>query len=486
VASVKVYDELYADGAWRTASSAQTVEVISPSTESVVGRVPDADERDVGVAVAAARKAFDEGPWPRLPMAERADLLMRAATALRDDLDEIARTVTTEMGAPISASLVASPGALTRAEFFIETARAEPLWDVRHGSRTAVVFREPVGVVGAIGSSNGPFSMALLKLIPSLVVGCTVVYKPAAETPLDIYLIARAFDSAGLPPGVFNFVTGGRDTGRHLVQHPGLDKVSFTGSTAAGREIGRACGELIRPVQLELGGKSAAIVLHDADIDAVLAAMAVGGFANSGQMCAAFSRVLVSRNRYKEVVDGLCDVARSFRVGDPFDPTMTMGPVVSERQWKRVQGYVAAGVAQGARLLVGGRRPADLERGWYLEPTVFGEADNTMRISREEIFGPVVTVIAFDTVEDAVRIANDSEFGLHGGVFTADDDAALSIARSIRTGTFSVNDWVYNIEAPFGGVKNSGIGRDTGREALLSYLAQKTVNIPAAMVERFV
>jgi aldehyde dehydrogenase (NAD+) len=336
-------------------------------------------------------------------------------------------------------------------------------------------------VVASIAPWNGPFAMAIAKIIPPLVAGCTVVFKPAPETPLDVFLIAEALERAGLPAGVFNLITGGREAGKQLVAHPSIDKVSFTGSTAAGRQIGKECGGSFKRMQLELGGKSAAIIAEDADIGTTMEGLAIGGFFNSGQVCAAFSRVLVPRSRYDEFVGALCATAESFVVGDPVDPQTTMGPLVSERQRARVESYIARGKAEGATLLTGGGRPDGLEKGWFVQPTVFGEVSNQMSIAREEIFGPVVVVIAYDTLDEAIALANDSDYGLHGAIFTASDETAYKVASRIHTGTVSVNKFMYNIEAPFGGVKCSGVGRDTGREAVEAYFELKTVNITPSM-----
>jgi acyl-CoA reductase-like NAD-dependent aldehyde dehydrogenase len=300
-----------------------------------------------------------------------------------------------------------------------------------------------------------------------------------------VYLIVEAFNAAGLPGGVLNLVTGDRQTGDALVRHSGVDKVSFTGSTAAGRQIGEICGGEFKRVTLELGGKSAAIVLEDADLASALPGIAAGSFFNTGQVCASYSRVLAPRSRYDEVVGAVSAAAQSFVLGDPFEPATTMGPLVAERQRERVESYIAAGKSEGARIVTGGRRPADLSHGWYVEPTVFADADNSMRISREEIFGPVVAVIPYEGESEAIDIANDSPYGLHGAVFTEDDDAALRVAGAIRTGTFSINSFTYNVEAPFGGVKCSGVGRDTGREALESFIELKTVNLTSTTVGRF-
>jgi acyl-CoA reductase-like NAD-dependent aldehyde dehydrogenase/uncharacterized OB-fold protein len=480
-----VRDALFIGGEWRQPVSPAVVEVVSPSTEDVIGSAPDAGEADVNAAVAAARRALDAGDWRNRPMAERIALIEQALILLKPRSDEIARLITSEMGAPISVTTQLVPGALWAARYFMGVAAELPVTEIRRGMNTAAVLREPVGVVASIAPWNGPFNLAMAKIVPALLAGCSVVFKPAPETPLDVYHLVEALAEAGLPAGVLNLVTGGRETGEALVAHPDVDKVSFTGSTAAGHKIGAVCGEAFKRVQLELGGKSAAIILDDADLPTTMAGLAMGSFFNSGQVCAAYSRVLAPRSRYDEVVDALCATASSFVVGDPFDPATTMGPLVAQRQRDRVEGYLAIGAEEGARIGCGGGRPAGLPKGWYVEPTVFVDVDPKMRIAQEEIFGPVVAVIPHDGVDDAIRIANDSAYGLHGAVFTTDEEAALRVARRVRTGTFSVNSFVYNIEAPFGGVKESGVGRDTGREGLEAYFELKTVNIPPTMERLF-
>jgi aldehyde dehydrogenase (NAD+) len=475
---------LFIGGEWRKPASDDVIEVVSPSTEEVAGTAPAAGAADVDAAVQAARSALEGGQWRETSVDERVAVIERALQLLEPKSAEIAELVTTEMGAPISVTEQLVPGALWAARYFAGVAQSEPLVELRPGVNTAAVLREPVGVVASIAPWNGPFNLAMAKIVPPLLAGCSVVFKPAPETPLDVYYLVDALAEAGLPAGVLNLVTGGRETGEALVAHPGVDKVSFTGSTAAGRQIGAVCGESFKRMQLELGGKSAAIILDDADIQTTMAGLAMGSFFNSGQICAAYSRVLAPRSRYSEVVDALCATAESFVLGDPFDRATTMGPLVAKRQRDRVEGYIAAGQEEGAKIATGGNRPAHLDRGWYVEPTVFVEVDNKMRIAQEEIFGPVVAVIPHDGPDDAVRIANDSPYGLHGAVFTADEETALRVARQVRTGTFSVNNFVYNIEAPFGGVKASGVGRDTGREGYESFLELKTVNITPSM-ERF-
>jgi aldehyde dehydrogenase (NAD+) len=483
---VTVRDELLIDGEWRKPASSVRIPVVSPSTDEVIGEAPDANADDVDAAVRAARRSFDEGVWRTKTPAERADVLERALGLIEPKLDEIGRLVTAEMGLPTSIAGMQIPGALAVGKFFLDVAREAPLSEVRQTMYgPAAVVKEPVGVVASIAPWNGPFNMAISKIWPALVSGCSVVYKPAPETPLDGFFIAEALHEAGVPAGVFNYLTGDRDAGRALVAHPGVDKVSFTGSTAAGRQIGQEAGGSFKRLQLELGGKSAAIILEDADLETTMAGLAMGSFFNTGQVCAAYSRVLVPASRHDEVVAALVATAESFVVGDPMDPATTMGPLVSKRQQERVLGYIEAGKAEGATIATGGGIPAGLEKGAYIQPTVFTNVTNDMRIAREEIFGPTPSVIKYETLDEAVAIANDSDYGLHGAVFTADPQRAADVARRVRTGTFSVNSFKYNTEAPFGGYKCSGIGRDTGPEALQSYYELKTVNLTEDMTSLF-
>lgn len=483
---MNVHEELLVGGEWRKPTSEARIDVVSPSTEEVIGQVPDAGTEDVDMAVCAARSAFDQGVWRAMSVTERADVLEQALRLLGSRIDEIARLVTSEMGLPTSIAGVQIPGALDTGRYFLHVAQGDPVSELRQTQMcTAAVVKEPVGVVASIAPWNGPFNLAISKIIPALVTGCSVVYKPAPETPLDAFFIAEALSKAGVPAGVFNLITGGRQTGATLVAHPGIDKVSFTGSTAAGRDIGRQCGGNFKRLQLELGGKSAAIVLDDADIATTMTGLAMGCFFNTGQVCAAFSRVLLPASRYDEFTAALVATAESFVVGDPFDPATTMGPLVSARQRNRVQSYLDAGRDEGAVIATGGGTPPGLEKGFYIQPTVFTGVDNSMRIAREEIFGPVASVLRYDSLDEAIAIANDSDYGLHGGVFTADPQRAAEVARRVRTGTFSVNAFVYNSEAPFGGVKNSGIGRDTGPEAVQAYYELKTINLDAPTAALF-
>ena len=442
-------------------------------------------------AVAAARRAFDEGPWPRTTPAERIAVIERFSALYAARLVEMADLITLEMGAPTSFSQLAqSPAPWMQIEAFLAIAREFAWESTRAGALGApvVVRHEPVGVVAAIPPWNVPQFTTLSKVVPALLAGCTVVVKPAPETPLDAYLMAELLQEAGVPDGVVNVVAAGREVGEHLVAHPGVDKVAFTGSTAAGRRIGAVCGEHLKRCSLELGGKSAAIVLEDADLDATIEGLRFIGLMNSGQACVAQTRILVPRRREAEIVDALAEAVAAMPVGDPRDPATEIGPMVARRQQERVEGYIALGAQEGARAVVGGTgRPAGLDRGWYVRPTVFAGVDNRMRIAQEEIFGPVLSVIAYEGVEDAVRIANDSAYGLAGTVWTTDVAAGLEVARGVRTGTYGVNTYTMDFAAPFGGFKASGIGREFGPEGLAQYCEAKSIyTAPEALVDGLV
>jgi betaine-aldehyde dehydrogenase len=365
---------------------------------------------------------------------------------------------------------------------FLQIAKDFDWEETRAGAFGDVIVRhEPVGVVAAVVPWNVPQFVTMSKLAPALLAGCSIVIKPAPETPLDAYVMADALDEAGIPKGVVSIVAAGREVGEHLVRHPDVDKVAFTGSTAAGRRIAAICGEQLKRVSLELGGKSAAIVLDDADLEQTVAGLRFASLMNSGQACVAQARILASRSRYDEVVDAVAGMVKSMRVGDPSDAETEIGPLVAQRQQERVEKYIALGQEEGARVVVGGNgRPAGLERGWYVQPTVFAGATNDMRIAREEIFGPVLSVIPYADADDAVRIANDSEYGLAGSVWTSDVDAGLDIARRVRTGTYAVNQYNMDFMAPFGGFKGSGIGREFGREGLEHYTEVKAIIPPGS------
>ena len=470
---------LFIDGTWAEPAGSDLIEVISPHTEEVVARVPAGTPADIDAAVDAARRAFDEGPWPRMSPEERIEVVQSFANLYAGKMTEMAEVITTEMGSPTSFSnLAQSPAPWMMIESFLNIAKAFPWEEIRPGALggDVIVRREAVGVVAAIPPWNVPQFTTISKVAPALLAGCTVVLKPAPETPLDSYLMAELLQEAGVPAGVVNIVAAGREVGEHLVAHRGIDKVAFTGSTAAGRKIASVCGEQLKRVSLELGGKSAAIVLDDADLAATMEGLRFTALMNSGQACVAQTRILASRARYDEVVDALAQTVASMPVGDPADPATEVGPMVARRQQERVEKYIALGQEEGARVVVGGNgMPDGLDRGWYVRPTVFADVDNSMRIAREEIFGPVLSVIPYDDVDDAVRIANDSDYGLAGTVWTGDQEAGLDVARRVRAGTYGVNTYTMDFAAPFGGYKSSGIGREFGPEGLSQYTEYKAI-----------
>ncbi len=474
------YDKLYIGGQWVAPSSDAVIDVVSPHSEEVIGRVPEAKEADIDRAVAAARDAFDNGPWQWTPPAERAALMEKLGAALTARSERLATTITQENGCPIGFSTIAQVGAASMIlNYFTQLAREFAFEEVRPGMMgPAIVRREPVGVVAAVVPWNVPLFAIILKLAPALAAGATIVVKPAPETPLDAMILAEALEEVGVPPGVVNIVPTGREVGEHLVRHPGIDKIAFTGSTAAGRRIAAIAGEQLKRVTLELGGKSAAIILDDADLDQAIPSLVPAMVMNNGQACVAQTRILAPKQRYKDVVDAIVANIGMMQVGDPMDYLTVIGPLVSARQRERVEGYLEIGKDEGARVALGGGRPKHLDRGWYVEPTVFTEVSNRMRIAQEEIFGPVVAVIPYDDDKDALRIANESDYGLSGSVWTADNDRGLDVARRVRTGAYSVNGFAMEFSAPFGGFKNSGIGRELGPEGLNAYLEAKTIHMP--------
>ncbi|MCG5432031.1 aldehyde dehydrogenase [Mycobacterium sp. MYCO198283] len=474
------YDKLFIGGRWVEPSSPDVIEVFSPATGQKVGQVPLAVAADVDAACAAARTAFDEGPWPTMSPQQRQDVLAAAVNLMTERADELKYLLAAETGQPATIVDMMQYGAAMAAFNYYAGAADKFTWsEIRDGIYgQTLVTREPIGVVGAITAWNVPFFLAANKLGPALLAGCTVVLKPAAETPLSVFAMAQMFADAGLPEGVLSIVPGGAETGRALTANPEIDKYTFTGSSAVGKEIGKLAAEKLKPCTLELGGKSAAIILEDADLDATLPMLAFSGVMNSGQACVAQTRILAPRSRYDEVVERLAEAVRNMPVGTPDDPGAAIGPLISERQRERVESYIRKGTEEGARLVTGGGRPAGLDSGWFVEPTVFADVDNSMTIAQEEIFGPVLAVIPYDTEDDAIRIANDSPYGLAGSVFTQDYAKALQIAAKIRTGTYAVNMYAFDPGAPFGGYKNSGIGRENGPEGIEQYCQAKSTLLP--------
>jgi len=478
---VQTREKLYIGGEWVDPAGTGTIDVISPYTEQVIARVPDGTTADIDRAVAAARTAFDEGPWPRMTPQERAGYLAQLSALIQSRMDDWAALITSEVGAPFGFSQMGQVFASTMVmDYYVGLANDFHFEEVRQGVMgPALIQREALGVAGAIVPWNVPLFTTALKLAPAFVAGCTMVLKPAPETPLDAYLLAEACEEIGLPKGVLNIVVAGREVSEHLVRHPDVDKIGFTGSTAAGRRIASVAGEGLKRVTLELGGKSASIFLPDADLSVAVPQALGSGFMNNGQACVAQTRVLVSRDKYDETVDALVDFTRNQVVGDPMDPATQIGPLVAERQRERVEWYIAKAQSEGNKIAVGGGRPSSQPTGWFVEPTLVLDVDPKHTIAQEEVFGPVVSVIAYDSPEEAVRIANDSAYGLSGSVFTSDVAAGIDIARQVRTGTYTVNSFALEFAGPFGGYKSSGVGRELGPEGLSAYLESKSISLPA-------
>lgn len=477
----------FIDGAVHRSVGTETYEVICPSDRTKIGTVPVATHDDIDRAIGAARRSFASSGWKELAVAERVAVIERAADLLEGRVGEIGKIMTAEMGQPIAAGPTPAwgtttghiPSSIAMMRLWARYALQVPVTEIRHDGIPvpAVVRREPYGVVAGICPWNGPFAMAVNKAIIALLAGSSVIVKPAPETPFDAYYLAEALTEAGVPPGIMNVLPAAGAVSEYLVGAKGVDKVSFTGSTSVGRQIGAICGGLLRRVQLELGGKSAGILLEDVDLESAATSLIAGSFRNCGQICFALARILVPRSRYSEVVDFYVDAAQSLEVGDPFRPETQVGPMVSERQRSRVEEYIEIGKGEGAMLATGGRRPPELDMGWFIEPAVFANVDNSMRIAREEIFGPVACIMAYDDVDDAVRITNDSNYGLYASVFTADEERAYQIATRIESGVVSVNDFTVNLAAPFGGMKDSGIGREHGLEGIEEAYEYKTINL---------
>jgi aldehyde dehydrogenase (NAD+) len=471
-----IRDKLFIDGQWAAPSTRDVIDVYNAGTGEVMGRIPAAGEKDVDAAVRAARRAL-EG-WSRTPAATRAELLDKVSAALKARGDELAKTIAQEVGMPLKMAGRIQAG-LPIANFanYAKLVR-EFAFEEKVGN--SLVVRDPVGVVGAITPWNYPLHQIALKVAPALAAGCTVVLKPSEVAPFNAFILAEAMESVGMPAGVFNLVTGyGTPAGEALVKHPGVDMISFTGSTRAGKRISELAAQSVKRVALELGGKSASVILDDADLAAAVKGTVNGCYLNSGQTCTALTRMLVPQSQYEEAAKLAAEAARGFTVGDPLAETTRLGPLTSQAQLERVRGYIRKGVEEGAELLAGGPEAPEgtPKGGYYVKPTVFGKVRNDMTIAQEEIFGPVLSIIPYKDEEDAVRIANDSIYGLAGAVWSKDEARAQRVARRIRAGQIDVNGGAFNMNAPFGGFKQSGHGREAGVFGLEEFLEYKSLQL---------
>ena len=471
-------DRLFIDGQWVKPTGSTRFDVVNSATEELFFRVAEATAPDIEHAVAAARRAFDDGPWPRMTHKERAGYLNAIGAEMARRADDAARIWTTESGIThgISLSTAKTVGGIYA--YYAAMAETFPFVEQKptsSGVGAGFLVREPVGVVAAIIPWNGPPLLIAYKVAPALLTGCTLVVKASPEAPGAAYMLAEICEKIGLPPGVVNVLTADREVSELLVRNPGVDKIAFTGSTTAGRRIASICGDRIARCTLELGGKSAGVVLDDCDIEKTAQAIASAATFLTGQVCASLTRIIVTRQRHAALLEALGAAFASTKVGDPFDAATKMGPLATCRQRDRVEGYIAKGKAEGATLATGGGRPRHLDRGFFIEPTVFGNVSNESTIAREEIFGPVLAVIPANDEADAIRIANDTIYGLNAAVFTDDVDKAWASARQLRSGTVGHNRYRTDWTIGFGGFKQSGIGREGGTQGVMSFLEAKTV-----------
>ncbi|MFE5136993.1 aldehyde dehydrogenase [Streptomyces fagopyri] len=475
------YDRLFIGGSWSEPSDPELLDIRSPHDQSVVARAAQARPADIDHAVAAARASFEAGVWSSTPPAERLALLRRFNGLREENAEKIAALITAENGSAGWFTL-AGQGGLTRQANAYFKAAEEFAWEATlvpsdpANPFRSVVRREAVGVVAAVIPWNSPFSSATAKIIPALLAGNSVILKVSPENSLSMGFLAELLERTGFPEGVISVVPADRDTSEYLISHPDVDKIAFTGSTGAGRAIAAIAGRQLKRVSLELGGKSAALILPDADVQKAVQGLKFGSLLNNGEACIAQTRVLAPSSRYEEVVEALKELVDSLKVGDPLDQDTFIGPMIRRDQQQRVVDYIRTGIEEGARLVTGGPQvPEGLEAGNYVTPTVFADVDNSMRVAQEEIFGPVIVVIPYEDEDDAVRIANESEYGLSGGVWSADQEHAFAVARRLRTGTVTVNGAPIGFDGPFGGFKNSGIGREYGAVGLGTYTEYKTI-----------
>jgi acyl-CoA reductase-like NAD-dependent aldehyde dehydrogenase len=475
-APVSNTDRLFIDGDWVKPSSDAMIDVIDSHTENVYFRVAEAQAADIDRAVGAAREAFDNGPWPRMTHAQRADLIRAFADGVEARNDANLEIFPRESGMIKAYAVNDAPDAANRLRYYAGLADTYPFEEPAMptaGGAFGLLNREPVGVVGAIVPWNGPLFLSTSKIAPALIAGCTIVLKMASDAPGEGYILAEAAKEAGLPRGVLNILTADRTVSELLVSDPRVDKIAFTGSTAAGRRIASICGDRVARCTLELGGKSAAIILDDMDLATAAPQLIGDEIFLTGQVCSSLTRVIVGKSRHDELVDTLASGFAAVKVGDPYDPESQMGPLAGARQRDRVEGYLARGVAEGARLVTGGGRPKHLDRGYYVEPTLFADVNNRSTIAQEEIFGPVLVVIPAENEDHAVELANDSIYGLNASVYTPDVDRARTVARRLRTGTVGHNACRTDFGVCFGGFKQSGLGREGGREGMAAYLETK-------------
>lgn len=477
--SDNVKTRFYINGEWVLPGADRgTLSVISPDTEELLIELPEAGKSDINSAVAAARQSFDSGVWSSKPVAERVKYVSRLNDELKKRLPVLSRAWTAQIGTPTMLADIMIQDGTNCFDYYLDMA-PEFSWEesrpVFPGPGKAKIVQEPVGVCALIAPWNHPFGMIAFKTAPALIAGCSIVLKPSPETPLEALIFAEAADAAGIPAGVVNVIPCGREGGEQLIQNPEIDKVSFTGSTAVGKHIASVCSSRMARSSMELGGKSAAIILDDANLDTVLQTLGQFTMTNAGQGCLLLTRILVPKSRAEEIIGAYIGMVSTFKVGDPWAPDTFMGPVAMKRQMERVLNYIEIGKSEGATIAMGGARSEVSSKGYFIEPTVFTNVKADMRIAQEEIFGPVICFLEYEDEDEAVRIANNSDYGLNGAVFSADENRAIAVARRIRTGTVGINTANVQQSIPFGGFKQSGIGREMGREALQGFLETKSL-----------